>query len=220
MDLSKEEKEKFMSMVADDNYKAKDIGKYFINNLSKVSYVEIFVNKFSIDGEYKDVRCLMYAYKTGNGLYKNDNGLHYMQLNCDYDSDSFDFIVSIINKVSPNMRIIYSSDTQVVYSSEHIDVKDIEFSVDIYSKRTSWISLSRRTSYPLHLPKAVVCDEILKQLCSDDNKKHALLTEYASHTESMSKEIRDKIKPIYDALPCGEKLLIELGCDVQKKGNV
>ena len=77
-----------------------------------------------------------------------------------------------------------------------------------------WISLSRRTSYPLHVPKAVVCDEILKQLCSDDNKKHALLTEYASHTESMSKEIRDKIKPIYDALPCGEKLLIELGCDV------
>ena len=33
MDLSKEEKEKFMSMVVDDNYKAKDIGKYFINNL-------------------------------------------------------------------------------------------------------------------------------------------------------------------------------------------
>ena len=212
MDLSKEEKEKFMSMVADDNYKAKDIGKYFINNLSKVSYVEIYVNKFSIDGEYKDVRCLMYA-------YKNDNGLHFMQLNCDYDSDSFDFIVSIINKVSPNMRIIYSSYAKVVYSCEHIDVKDIEFSVDIYSKRTSWISLSRRISYPLHVPKAVVCDEILKQLCSDDNKKHALLTEYASHTESMSKEIRDKIKPIYDALPCGEKLLIELGCDVQKKGD-
>ena len=207
MDLSKEEKEKFMSMVADDNYKAKDIGKYFINNLSKVSYVEIYVNKFSIDGEYKDVRCLMYAYKNGNGL-------HFMQLNCDYDSDSFDFIVSIINKVSPNMRIIYSSYAKVVYSCEHIDVKDIEFSVDIYSKRTSWISLSRRISYPLHVPKAVVCDEILKQLCSDDNKKHALLTEYASHTESMSKEIRDKIKPIYDALPCGEKLLIELGCDV------
>ena len=205
MDLSKEEKEKFMSMVLNDNYKA--IGKYFINNLSKVSYVEIYVNKFSIDGEYKDVRCLMYA-------YKNDNGLHFMQLNCDYDSDSFDFIVSIINKVSPNMRIIYSSYAKVVYSCEHIDVKDIEFSVDIYSKRTSWISLSRRTSYPLHVPKAVVCDEILKQLCSDDNKKHALLTEYASHTESMSKEIRDKIKPIYDALPCGEKLLIELGCDV------
>ena len=125
MDLSKEEKEKFMSMVADDNYKAKGIGKYFINNLSKVSYVEIYVNKFSIDGEYKDVRCLMYA-------YKNDNGLHFMQLNCDYDSDSFDFIVSIINKVSPNMRIIYSSYAKVVYSCEHIDVKDIEFSVDIY----------------------------------------------------------------------------------------
>ena len=214
MDLSKEEKEKFMSMVVDDNYKAKDIGKYFINNLSKVSHVEIFFNKISIDDEDKHVRCLMYAYKTGNGLHKNDNGLHYMQLNCNYDSDSFDFIVSIINKVSPNMRIIYSSYAKVVYSCEHIDAKDIEFSVDIYSKHMSWISLSRRTRYPLHVPNAVVCDEILEQLCSNDNKKHAILTEYASHTESMSKEIRDKIKPIYDALPCGEKLLLELGCDV------
>lgn len=214
MDLSEEEKEKFMSMVVYDNYKAKDIGEYFINNLSKVSHVEILFNKSSIDSEYKHVGSLMYAYKTGNGLYKNDNGLHYMQLNCDYDSDAFDFIVSIINKVSPNMRIIYSSYAKVVYSCEHIDVKDIEFSVDIYSNRTSWISLSRRTRYPLDVPNAVVCDEILEQLCSDDNKKHALLTEYASHTESMSKEIRDKIKPIYDALPCGEKLLIELGCDV------
>lgn len=213
MDLSKEEKEKFMSMVANDNYKAKDIGKYFINNLSKVSHVEIFFNKISIDGEDKHVRCLMYAYKTGNGLYKNDNGLHYMQLNCNYDSDSFDFIVSIINKVSPNMRIIYSSYAKVVYSYEHIDVKDIEFSVDIYPKRTSWISLSRRTSYSLHVPNAVVCDEILEQLCSDDDKKHDLLKEYASHPESMSKEMCDKIKPIYDALPCGEKLLLELGCD-------
>ena len=216
MDLSKEEKEKFMSMVVDDNYKAKDIGKHFINNLSKVSYVEIFVDKFLIDGEYKHVRCLTYAYKTGNGLHKNDNGLHYnyMQLNCDYYSNSFDFIVSIINKVSPNMRIIYSSYAKVVYSCEHIDVKDIEFSVDIYPERTSWISLSRRTRYPLHVPNAVVCDEILEQLCSDDNKKHAVLTEYVSHPESMSKEIRDKIKPIYDALSCGEKLLLELGCDV------
>ena len=205
MDLSKEEKEKFMSMVLNDNYKA--IGKYLINNFSKISYVEIVFNKFSTDSKDKHVRYLLYAYNT-------DNGLHFMQLNCDYDSDSFDFIVSIINKVSPNMRIIYSSYAKVVYSCEHIDVKDIEFSVDIYSKRTSWISLSRRTSYPLDVPKAVVCDEILKQLCSDDNKKHALLTEYASHTEPMSKEIRDKIKPIYDALPCGEKLLIELGCDV------
>ena len=210
MDLSKEEKEKFMSMVLNDNYKA--IGKYLINNFSKISYVEIVFNKFSTDSKDKHVRYLLYAYNT-------DNGLHFMQLNCDYDSDSFDFIVSIINKVSPNMRIIYSSYAKVVYSCEHIDVKDIEFSVDIYSKRTSWISLSRRTSYPLDVPKAVVCDEILKQLCSDDNKKHALLTEYASHTEPMSKEIRDKIKPIYDALPCGEKLLIELGCDVQKKGD-
>ena len=217
MDLSKEEKEKFMSMVLNDNYKA--IGKYLINNFSKISYVEIVFNKFSTDSEYKDARCLMYAYKTGNGLYKNDNGLHYMQLNCNHDSDSFDFIVSIINKVSPNMRIIYSSDTQVVYSSEHIDVKDIEFSVEIYAKRTTWITLSRRTSYRLHARNAVVCDEILEQLCSDDNKKHALLEEYVSHTDSMSKEIRDKIKPIYDALPCGEKLLIELGCDVQKKGD-
>ena len=214
MDLSKEEKEKFMSMVVDDNYKAKDIGKYFINNLSKVSYVEIFVDKFLIDGEYKYVRCLTYAYKTDNGLHKNDNGLHFMQLNCDYDSDSFDFIVSIVNKVSPNMRIIYSSYAKVVYSCEHIDVKDIKFSVDTYSKRTSWISLSRRDGYPLNAPNAVVCDEILEQLCYDDNKKHAILTEYASHPESMSKEIRDKIKPIYDALPCGEKLLLELGCDV------
>ena len=205
MDLSKEEKEKFMSMVLNDNYKA--IGKYLINNFSKISYVEIVFNKFSTDSKDKHVRCLLYAYNT-------DYGLHFMQLNCNHDSDSFDFIVSIINKVSPNMRIIYSSYAKVVYSCEHIDVKDIEFSVDIYSKRTSWISLSRRTSYPLDVPKAVVCDEILKQLCSDDNKKHALLTEYASHTESMSKEIRDKIKPIYDALPCGEKLLIELGCDV------
>ena len=207
MDLSKEEKEKFMSMVLNDNYKA--IGKYLINNFSKISYVEIVFNKFSTASKDKHVRYLSYAYNT-------DYGLHYMQLNCDYDSDSFDFIVSIINKVSPNMRIIYSSDTQVVYSSEHIDVKDIEFLVDtdIYSKRTSWISLSRRSSYSLHVPKAVVCDEILEQLCSDDNKKHAVLTEYASHPESMSKEIRDKIKPIYDALPCGEKLLIELGCDV------
>lgn len=210
MDLSKEEKEKFMSMVLNDNYKA--IGKYLINNFSKISYVEIVFNKFSTDSKDKHVIYLSYAYNT-------DYGLHFMRLNCDYDSDSFDFIVSIINKVSPNMRIIYSSYAKVVYSSEHIDVKDIEFSVDIYSKRTSWISLSRRTSYPLDVPKAVVCDEILKQLCSDDNKKHALLTEYASHTESMSKEIRDKIKPIYDALPCGEKLLIELGCDVQKKGD-
>ena len=210
MDLSKEEKEKFMSMVLNDNYKA--IGKYLINNFSKISYVEIAFNKFSTDSKDKHVRYLLYAYNT-------DNGLRFMQLNCDYDSDSFDFIVSIINKVSPNMRIIYSSDTQVVYSSEHIDVKDIEFSVDIYAKRTTWITLSRRTSYRLHVPKAVVCDEILEQLCSDDNKKHALLTEYASHPESMSKEIRDKIKPIYDALPCGEKLLIELGCDVQKKGD-
>ena len=209
MDLSKEEKEKFMSMVLNDNYKA--IGKYLINNFSKISYVEI-VFKFSTDSKDKHVRYLSYAYNT-------DYGLHFMQLNCDYDSDSFDFIVSIINKVSPNMRIIYSSYANVVYSCEHIDVKDIEFSVDIYSKRTSWISLSRRTSYPLDVPKAVVCDEILKQLCSDDNKKHALLTEYVSHPESMSKEIRDKIKPIYDALPCGEKLLIELGCDVQKKGD-
>lgn len=214
MDLSKEEKEKFMSMVVDDNYKAKDIGKYFINNLSKVSYVEIFVDKFLIDGEYKYVRCLTYAYKTGNGLHKNDNRLHFMQLNCDYDSDSFDFIVSLINKVSPNMRIIYSSYAKVVYSCEHIDVKDIEFSVDTYSKRTSWISHSRRDGYPLDAPNAVVCDEILEQLCYDDNKKHAILTEYVLHPESMSKEMRDKIKPIYDALPCGEKLLLELGCDV------
>ena len=205
MDLSKEEKEKFMPMVLNDNYKA--MGKYLINNFSKISYVEIVFNKFSTDSKDKHVRYLSYAYNT-------DYGLHHMELNCNYDSDSFDFIVSIINKVSPNMRIIYSSDTQVVYSSEHIDVKDIEFSVEIYAKRMTWITLSRRTSYRLHVPNAVVCDEILEQLCSDDNKKHAILTEYASHPESMSKEIRDKIKPIYDALPCGEKLLIELGCDV------
>ena len=210
MDLSKEEKEKFMSMVLNDNYKA--VGKYLINNFSKISYVEIVFNKFSTDSKDKHVRYLSYAYNT-------DYGLHHMELNCNYDSDSFDFIVSIINKISPNMRIIYSSDAKVVYSCEHIDVKDIEFSVDIYAKRTTWITLSRRTSYRLHARNAVVCDEILEQLCSDDNKKHALLTEYASHPESMSKEIRDKIKPIYDALPCGEKLLIELGCDVQKEGG-
>ena len=198
MDLSKEEKAKFMSMVDDDMHKAN--GKYFIEDHSKVSHAEIL-----IDDESKELKALWYA-------CNNDNGEYPITLNC--DSGSFDFIVSIINKISPNMRIIYSSDAKVVYSCEHIDVKDIEFSVDIYSKRTSWISLSRGTSYPLDVPKAVVCDEILEQLCSDDNKKHALLTEYASHPESMSKEIRDKIKPIYDALPCGEKLLIELGCDV------
>ena len=209
MDLSKEEKEKFMSMVLNDNYKA--IGKYLIDNFSKVSYVEIVFNKFSTDSKDKHVRYLSYAYNT-------DYGLHYMELNCNNDSDSFDFIVSIVNKISPNMRIIYSSDTRVVYSSEHIDVKDIEFSVDIYAKRTAWITLSRRTSYRLHAYRlhargAVVCDEILEQLCSDDDKKHDLLKEYISHPESMSKEMCDKIKPIYDALPCGEKLLLELGCD-------
>lgn len=211
MDLSKEEKEKFMSMVLNDNYKA--IGKYLINNFSRISYVEIVFNKFSTDSKDKHVRYLSYAYNT-------DYGLHHMELNCNNDSDSFDFIVSIVNKVSPNMRIIYSSDTQVVYSSEHIDAKDIEFSVDIYAKRTTWITLSRRTSYRLHARNAVVCDEILEQLCSDDDKKHDLLKEYASHSESMSKEMCDKIKPIYDALPCGEKLLLELGCDFQKKGDV
>ena len=210
MDLSKEEKEKFMSMVLDDNYKA--IGKYLINNFSKISYVEIVFNKFSTDSKDKHVRYLSYAYNT-------DYGLHYMKLNCNNDSDSFDFIVSIVNKASPNMRIIYSSDTQVVYSSEHIDVKDIEFSVDTYEKRKTWITLSRRTSYRLHARDAVVCDEILEQLCSDDDKKHDLLKEYVSHPESFSKEMRDKIKPIYDALSCGEKLLLELGCDIQNKGD-
>lgn len=205
MDLSKEEKEKFMSMVLDDNYKA--IGKYLINNFSKISYVEIVFNKFSTDSKDKHVRYLSYAYNT-------DYGLHYMKLNCNTDSDSFDFIVSIVNKASHNMRIIYSSDTQVVYSSEHIDVKDIEFSVDTYAKRKTWITLSRRTSYRLHARDAVVCDEILEQLCSDDDKKHDLLKEYVSHPESFSKEMRDKIKPIYDALSCGEKLLLELGCDI------
>ena len=210
MDLSKEEKEKFMSMVLDDNYKA--IGKYLINNFSKISYVEIVFNKFSTDSKDKHVRYLSYAYNT-------DYGLHYMKLNCNTDSDSFDFIVSIVNKASHNMRIIYSSDTQVVYSSEHIDVKDIEFSVDTYAKRKTWITLSRRTSYRLHARDAVVCDEILEQLCSDDDKKHDLLKEYVSHPESFSKEMRDKIKPIYDALSCGEKLLLELGCDIQNKGD-
>ena len=197
MDLSKEEKAKFMSMVDDDMHKAN--GKDFIEDHSKVSHAEIL-----IDDESKELKALWYA-------CNNDNGEYPITLNC--DSGSFDFIVSIINKISPNMRIIYSSDTSVVYSSEHIDVKGVEFSVVAFAQRKSWISLPRR-SYCLYEHGAVVCDEILEQLCSDDNKKHDLLKEYVSHPESMSKEMHDKIKPIYDTLPSGEKLLLELGCDI------
>ena len=202
MDLSKEEKAKFMSMVDDDMFHSN--GKSFIKNLSKISYVEIYFNKISIDGELKHVESLSYAYSNGKGIYP---------ITLNSSSDSLDFIVSIINRISPNMRIIYLSDNCVVYSYDHIDANDLQFSVTAYEKRKAWISLPRY-SYCLYDHGAVVCDDILEQLCSDDNKKHAILTEYASHPESMSKEIRDKIKPIYDALPCGEKLLLELGCDV------
>ena len=198
MGLSEEEKAKFMSMVDDDDmYNAN--GKYFIEDRSKVSHAEIL-----IDDESKELKTLWYACNNNNGEYP-------IALNC--DSGSFDFIVSIINKISPNMRIIYSSDTSVVYSSEHIDVKGVEFSVVAFAKRKSWISLPRR-SYCLYEHGAVVCDEILEQLCSDDNTKHDLLKAYVSHPEAFSKEMRDKIKPIYDVLPPGEKLLLELGEDI------
>lgn len=197
MGLSEEEKAKFMSMVDDDMYKANV--KYFIEDRSKVSHAEIL-----IDDESKELKTLWYACNNNNGKYP-------IALNC--DSGSFDFIVSIINKISPNMRIIYSSDTSVVYSSEHIDVKDVNFLVVAFAKRKSWISLPRR-SYCLYEHGAVVCDEILEQLCSDDNKKYDLLKEYVSHPESMSKEMCYKIKPIYDVLPASDKLLLELGEDI------
>ena len=202
MGLSEEEKAKFMSMVDDDMFHSN--GKSFIKNLSQISYVEIYFNKISIDGELKNVESLSYAYSNGKGIYP---------ITLNSSSDSLDFIVSIINRISPNMRIIYSSDNCVVYSYDHIDTNDLQFSVTAYEKLKAWISLPRY-SYCLYDHGAVVCDEILEQLCSDDNTKHDLLKAYVSHHEAFSKEMRDKIKPIYDTLPPGEKLLLELGEDI------
>lgn len=202
MELSEEEKKKFMSMVADDMFRPN--GEDFIKNISKISYVCIDFDETSSDKKEKHINELSFTYPYASGIYP---------VTISGDNTALDFIVSIINKSTTDMRIIYSSDTSLVYSSNDFDNANIEFSVTKYSERASWISLPMR-SYCLYEHGAIICDEILKRLCTDADKKHDLLKEYVSHPESISKEIREKIKPIYDELPASEKLLLELDCDV------
>lgn len=195
MELSEEEKKKFMSLID------KDImyynGKRFIRNLSNVVYVEI---QFEED----HIKYFKFA-------YANDDSFYPMSLSC--NKSNLDFIISIIDKISPKMRIIYSSDVCIAYSSERFDNKNIWFSVAECSKHKAWISLLRH-SYLLYDYNAIVCDDVLEQLCADEDKKHDFLKEYVSHPEAFSEKMRGKIKPLYDELSASEKLLLELGCDI------
>lgn len=196
MSLSEEEKEKFMSMIDKDTLYYN--GKRFIKNLSNVVYAEISLDEDRI--------------KYFRFAYAKDTNLYPISVSC--DKSNLDFIVSIINKASPNMRIVYSSDIYIVYSSERLENKSVKTLVfDWGNHHKAWLCFMNR-SYPLFDYNAILCDDTLEQLCVNADNKHVLLKEYLSHPEAFSKEMRDKIKLIYDELSASEKLLLELGCDV------
>ena len=196
MGLSEEDKTKFMSLVVKNT--AHSNAERFFKTFSDVSYVCI-----SIDEKRKAIACLSFAYDSCI-----NNGNYIISLSCGVDS--LPFILSIINKISPKMRIIYSSDTSAVYSSDRIKNADIAvagYADNIYE---AWL-ITPVYDYPLNSPNSDICDEFLECVCSYDDKKYKLLREYASRPEIFSKKIRDKIKLIYNSLSDSDKLLLELG---------
>ena len=196
MDLSEEEKTKFMSLVA-KNTTHSNVERFF-KTFSDVSYVCV-----SIDEKRKAIACLSFAY---NSWF--NTGSYIISLSCGVDA--LPFILSIINKISHKMRMIYSNDTYIVYSSDRIKNADIivaRYTDNIYE---AWL-ITPGYNYSLSAPNADICDEFLEYICSDDDNKHKLLREYALRPEIFSKEIRNKIKLIYNSLSDSDKLLLELG---------
>ena len=196
MDLSEEEKTKFMLLVA-KNTTHSNVERFF-KTFSDVSYVCI-----SIDEKRKAIACLSFAY---NSWF--DTGSYIISLSCGVDA--LPFILSIINKISPKMRMIYSNDTYIVYSSDRIKCADIVaagYAGNIYD---AWL-ITPGYNYLLNAPNADICDEFLECICSDDDNKNELLRKYALRPEIFSKKIRDKIKLIYNSLSDSDKLLLELG---------
>lgn len=196
MNLSEEDKTKFMSLVVKSTTHS-NVERFF-KTFSEVSYVCV-----SIDEKRKAIPCLSFAYDSCI-----NNGNYIISLSCGVDA--LPFILSIINKISPKMRMIYSNDTYIVYSSDHIKTADIVvagYAGNIYE---AWL-ITPGYDYPLNALNSDICDEFLECICSDNDKKHELLREYALRPEIFSKKIRDKIKLIYNSLSDSDKLLLELG---------
>lgn len=199
MNLSEEEKKKFMSMVPIESYFQ---GKMFTEDLSNIRSVEIHFNE-----DHKSIKDIFYL-RAGRRTIEN---LRCILLSC--NNNDFDFISSIIDKISPKIEITYSSDECISYNL----LRPEEVDVECYKHYTGVYKTSLRVSdavFDLGYHGSIISNKILEALCANDDEKRKLLTAYVSHPETMSTEILDMIKPIYNALPCGEKLLLELGCDV------
>ena len=198
MNLSEEEKKKFMSMVPIESHFQ---GKMFIEDLSNIRSVEIHFNE-----DHKSIGDIFYL-RAGRRTIENLRCILFCNNN---DSD---FISSIIDRISPKIEITYSSDVCISYNL----LRPEEVDVGCYKDYTGVYKTLLRVSdsiFDLSYHGSIISNRILEALCANDDKKRKLLIAYVSHPESMSTEILDMIKPIYDALPCGEKLLLELGCDV------
>lgn len=195
MNLSEEEKKKFMSMVALETYAE---GKKFIEDLSGILYVDI---NFSED--HKSVKSIYVAPLVGRDF----------SIILSYDNNGFDFIASIIDKISPKIELVYSNNEYVSYSLVDPEDVSIECTSNYNGVYKAWLNLSGGT-YCLSDRGCTICNNVLEALCTDDENKHDLFKIYVLHPESMSKKICDMIKPFYDELPASDKLLLELGEDI------
>ena len=149
-------------------------------------------------------------------------------LNSWINKNDIDFILSFISRYFKNFKLILSSSSLHIFvaTTENIQVilredgfvelddKVVKFLVaDLFSHGDCFARI-RLSEY-----NGDLSDDLWNIILNDSDNSARILSAYTSDKYAFSEKIGKRINALYESLSDSDKLLLELGEDIQKKGN-
>lgn len=209
MNVTDEETERFLNFV-DPGYRSD-----MIEILSNTR-VPIICVQMRVEGSGADYRYGNYIAAIGEDPVLDFKVIGLDQTFAPFKKDDAEFIVSYISRSFDNFKLIFSSSMTSVFSKNISDMSvaigrrfyDDALTADLLSHNIFAVSLD------LSENNADVSDETWDIILSDHANANRMMSEYVSGTYSASDNIKKRIQALYESLPDSDKLLLELGEDL------